>query len=106
MDLEYGVDISLISGENKIKEWKSVASYEPYGILVWIWRDLCLSILLNGEAVSSSGREVVACMLGDIKGSVPLETYDFLKKEEIFSSWDLFLAGGGPVTARKRLCSQ
>lgn len=73
---------------------------------MWIWRDLCLSILLNHEEIDGSGGAIVADLLDDIKGSVPLETYDYLKKEEIFSFWDLFLAGGGLVTAPKRSCSQ
>lgn len=73
---------------------------------MWIWRDLCLSILLNNEVIDGSGGAIVVDLLDDIKGSVPLETYDYLKKEEIFSFWDLFLAGGGPVTTRKRSCSQ
>lgn len=107
MDLEYGVDVRLRSeGSEIVKEWKSVAGYEPYGILVWIWRDLCLSILVNNDLTNNSGEAMVACLLGDIKASIPLEVYDFHKKEEILSFWDLFLTGGNQVTARRCLYSQ
>ncbi|KAH0603613.1 uncharacterized protein H6S33_007272 [Morchella sextelata] len=87
-DLEYNRHVRLLSSKNTvIHSWRSVTGYDPFRIILWIWRDICLSILsrednnVSAEISEEKAGVVISRMLNDIRLCIPLDAYNFREKK-------------------------
>ncbi|KAL7267711.1 hypothetical protein RUND412_009690, partial [Rhizina undulata] len=97
-DVEIGV--KLLDNGKLIKEWKYVQYEETFGILVWVWRDLLITLLVSGKRISGKGSEdsetedKVMALLQEVKEVLPFIYFDPITGKMNLSLWDLFLEGG------------
>ncbi|KAL7266499.1 hypothetical protein RUND412_010954 [Rhizina undulata] len=90
-DVEIGV--KLLDNGKLIKEWKYVQFEETFGILVWVWRDLLITLLVSGKG-SGEILDKVMSMLQEVKEVLPFFSFNQITGKMKLSLWDLFLEGG------------
>ncbi|KAL7266795.1 hypothetical protein RUND412_010642 [Rhizina undulata] len=88
------VGVKLLDKGKLIKEWQYIQYEETFGILVWVWRHLLITLLVNGKGIGETEDKVKA-LLHKIRDVLwPSIDFNLITREIKLSPWDIFLEGG------------